>query len=119
MARCPGQARRSHQPDRDRDHHRPTPISASNYAIYQRRRPSPAAPGCVPATGSATPAQAPKTALRRLARRHQQLSEEITDADREIAHLVAELAPDLLTLGGVGPEVAGQLLTSVGDNPDE
>ena len=63
------------------------------------------------------PAQATKTALRRLARRRQQLSEEITDADREIAHLVAEVAPDLLTLCGVGSEVAGQLLTSVGDNP--
>ena len=28
------------------------------------------------------------------------------------------MAPDLLTLPGVGPEVAGQLLTSAGDNPD-
>ena len=27
------------------------------------------------------------------------------------------MAPDLLTLPGVGPEVAGQLLTSAGDNP--
>jgi len=64
------------------------------------------------------PAQATKTALRRLAPRHQQLSEEIADADLEIAQLVGEVAPDLLTLAGVGPEVAGQLLTSAGDNPD-
>ena len=42
------------------------------------------------------PAQATKTALRRLARRHQQLSEEISEADREIAQLVGEVAPDLL-----------------------
>ena len=28
------------------------------------------------------------------------------------------MAPDLLALRGVGPEVAGQLLTSAGDNPD-
>ncbi|GAA3635465.1 IS110 family RNA-guided transposase [Microlunatus ginsengisoli] len=64
------------------------------------------------------PTQATKTALRRLARRHQQLSEEISDADQDITHLVGEVAPDLLALPGVGPEVAGQLLTSAGDNPD-
>ena len=33
------------------------------------------------------PEQATKTALRRLARRHQQLSEEISDADHDIAQL--------------------------------
>ena len=64
------------------------------------------------------PAQATKTALRRLARRHQQLSAEISEADHDIAELVGEAAPDLLCLRGVGPEVAGQLLTSAGDNPD-
>ena len=64
------------------------------------------------------PDQATKTALRRLARRHRQLSEEISDADREIAQLVAEITPELTALPGVGPEVAGQLLTSAGDNPD-
>ena len=64
------------------------------------------------------PEQATKTALRRLARRHQQLSEEISEADHDIAQLVDEVAPDLLALPGVGPEVAGQLLTSAGDNPD-
>jgi transposase len=64
------------------------------------------------------PEQATKTALPRLARRHQQLSEEISDADHDIAQLVGEVAPDLLSLAGVGPEVAGQLLTSAGDNPD-
>jgi transposase len=55
------------------------------------------------------PEQATKTALRRLARRHQQLSEDISEADHEIAQLVGEVAPDLLSLLGVGPEVAGQL----------
>ena len=64
------------------------------------------------------PAQATKTALRRLARRHQHLSEEIGEADHELAQLVGEVAPELLALPGVGPEVAGQLLTSAGDNPD-
>ncbi len=64
------------------------------------------------------PEQATKTALRRLARRHQQLSEEIAEADRELRALVAQAAPRLLALPGVGVEVAGQLLTSAGDNPD-
>ena len=64
------------------------------------------------------PDHAAKTALRRLARRHQQLWEEITEADHEIAQLVGEAAPALLALLGVGPEVAGQLLTSAGDNLD-
>jgi transposase len=62
--------------------------------------------------------QATKTALRRLARRHQQLSEEINDADIELQALVTETAPRLLALPGVGTEVAGQLLITAGDNPD-
>ena len=62
--------------------------------------------------------QATKTALRRLARRHQQLSEEIAEADHELDQLVHQVAPELLALPGVGPEVAGQVLTSAGDNPD-
>jgi transposase len=62
--------------------------------------------------------QATKLALRRLARRHQQLTEEITEADQDLDHLVRQVAPTLLALPGVGPEVAGQVLTSAGDNPD-
>ncbi|MER6532204.1 IS110 family transposase [Streptomyces sp. NPDC001508] len=63
------------------------------------------------------PACAVKTALRRLARRYQQLDEEIKDADKEIGPLVTQAAPRLVALPGVGPETAGQLLTSAGDNP--
>jgi hypothetical protein len=55
--------------------------------------------------------------LRRLARRHQHLTEEITAADAELKGLVSATAPGLLTLVGVGVEVAGQLLISAGDNP--
>jgi transposase len=62
--------------------------------------------------------QATKTALRRLARRHQQLSEEIAEADHELDQLVHQAAPALLALPGVGPEAAGQVLTSAGDNPN-
>jgi len=71
-----------------------------------------------PAGDIADPATATKTALRRLARRHEYLSEEITQADAEIRALVTAAAPDLIALPGVGPEVAGQLLTTLGDNPD-
>ncbi|MGW0665418.1 IS110 family transposase [Streptodolium elevatio] len=71
-----------------------------------------------PAGEPADPAYAVKTALRRLARRYQALDEEIKDADREIGPLVAQAAPTLLALPGVGPETAGQLLTSAGDNPE-
>lgn len=58
-----------------------------------------------------------RIALRRLARRYLALDEEIKDADREIGPLVTQVAPGLVALPGVGPETAGQLLTSVGDNP--
>lgn len=71
-----------------------------------------------PAGNVADPEHATKTALRRLARRHQFLSEEIHDADTELTALVADAAPRLITLPGVGTEVAGQLLTTAGDNPD-
>jgi transposase len=71
-----------------------------------------------PAGELADPACAVRTALRRLARRYQQLDEEITDADKEIGPLVTQAAPKLVALPGVGPETAGQLLTSAGDNPD-
>ncbi|AEA29044.1 transposase IS116/IS110/IS902 family protein (plasmid) [Pseudonocardia dioxanivorans CB1190] len=59
---------------------------------------------------------ATKTALRQLARRHQHLSEEIRDLDRDLQPLVQAAAPELVALSGVGPEVAGQLLACVGDN---
>jgi transposase len=65
------------------------------------------------------PEQATKTALRRLARRHQQLSKEITEADRELHQLVRDVAPALLDLPGVGPEVAGQVLISTCAEPHQ
>ena len=64
------------------------------------------------------PAHATKTALRRLARRHQHLTEEIVEADAELKELITVAAPHMLALPGVGTEVAGQLLVTAGDNPD-
>jgi transposase len=63
------------------------------------------------------PLQAVKVALRRLARRHQHLSTEINDADAELHGLVATAAPGMTDRLGVGVEMVGQLLTTVGDNP--
>ncbi|MEU9339449.1 IS110 family transposase [Streptomyces sp. NPDC048290] len=71
-----------------------------------------------PAGDLADPACAARVTLRRLARRYQLLCEEITDADKEIGPLVTQAAPRLVALPGIGPETAGQLLTSAGDNPD-
>ncbi|MFG2677403.1 IS110 family transposase, partial [Streptomyces sp. NPDC048445] len=64
------------------------------------------------------PLAATRAALRRLARRHQALDEEIAELDTEIGPLVKQAAPALLDLFGVGPETAGQLLASAGDNPE-
>ncbi|GAA1911211.1 hypothetical protein GCM10009716_21450 [Streptomyces sodiiphilus] len=64
------------------------------------------------------PLAATRASLRRLARRHQALDEEIAELDTEIGPLVKQAAPALLELFGVGPETAGQLLASAGDNPE-
>ena len=64
------------------------------------------------------PLAATKAALRRLARRHQAMDEEIAELDAQIGPLVKKAAPELLDLFGIGPETAGQLLTSAGDNPE-
>lgn len=66
----------------------------------------------------AAPATAVKLALRSLARRHQQLSTEITDLDELLEPLVAAINPALLAANGVGAEIAGQLLVSAGENHD-
>jgi transposase len=64
------------------------------------------------------PVVATKIALRSLARRILELSDEIADLDRLIAPLVAELAPGLLALPGVGVHNAGELLVTAGQNPE-
>lgn len=46
------------------------------------------------------------------------LNEEITLADARLRPVVTTVAPHTSALFGVGPEVAGQLLTTAGDNPD-
>jgi len=59
-----------------------------------------------------------KTALRGLAVRWQTLDTEIKQLTDQISTLVQDAAPSLTALPGVGPEIAGQLLITAGDNPD-
>lgn len=59
-----------------------------------------------------------KHALRSLARRHQQLTEEIIDLDHHLTRLVTEVAPKLIAVKGLGPLTSAALLVAVGDNPD-
>lgn len=59
-----------------------------------------------------------KTALRDLARRWMQLDEEVKTLNKQIDALVRAAAPDLLELHGVGVEIAGQFLVTVGDNAE-
>ncbi|MDQ7910686.1 IS110 family transposase [Phytohabitans sp. ZYX-F-186] len=67
---------------------------------------------------AASPATAAKLALRTLARRHQQLSVEITDLDELLDPLVAAINPALVAVHGVGADTAGQLLVTAGENHD-
>ncbi|WP_204038483.1 transposase, partial [Micromonospora qiuiae] len=53
-----------------------------------------------------------------LARRATALTEEITTLDRQLTPLVRRAAPRTSALFGVGTDVAAQLLTTAGDNPD-
>jgi transposase len=64
-----------------------------------------------------SPEAAAKLALRSLARRHQALDTEIADLDLHLQKITAARAPRLLSLFGVGVDVAGALLVAAGDNP--
>jgi transposase len=66
----------------------------------------------------ADPATATAAALRAIAARILHLDAEITQADHQLGPLVRKTAPRLSALYGVGPDVAGQLLVTAGDNPD-
>jgi len=64
------------------------------------------------------PTHATKTALRSVARRWNTLTTEIAELDTDLDAVVADTAPNLIALNGVGTDVAGQLLVTAGDNPD-
>jgi transposase len=63
----------------------------------------------------ATPTAASKLAMRSLAGRYEALAAEIKTLDPELLRLTNDAAPCLVELFGVGPDVAGTLLMTVGD----
>jgi transposase len=60
---------------------------------------------------------ATKFALRSVARRYQALSAEIAELDAQLDRLVGQVAPELVSLAGIGTDHAATLLTVAGDNP--
>jgi transposase len=71
-----------------------------------------------PAITLATPTDAVKLALRSVAGRWRQLTQEITSLDMHLERLVATAAPALVAVKGVGTETAAALLVAGGDNPE-
>jgi transposase len=60
---------------------------------------------------------ATKFALRSVARRYEALSGEIAELDAHLDRLVAQVAPELVSLLGIGTDHAATLLIVAGDNP--
>ena len=64
------------------------------------------------------PTAATKYALRSLAGRYRQLSEEIHDLKAELERLTLTASPTLVSMFGVGPDTAATLLVTAGSNPE-
>ena len=60
---------------------------------------------------------ATRFALRSVARRYEALSEEIAELEAHLERLVAQAAPELLSLPGIGTDNAATLLIVAGDDP--
>ena len=65
-----------------------------------------------------TPRFCPSVSRRSLARRILELNDEIACLDELIDPLVAELAPALLEINGVGTDCAAQFIVTAGENPE-
>ena len=63
-------------------------------------------------------ATATKFALRSVALRYRQLSEEISELGEQLDRLVAETAPELVAVKGLGTDTAVSLMIAAGDNPE-
>ena len=62
-------------------------------------------------------AAATKFTLRSIARRYQQLSEEIDELNEQLSRLVTQTAPALIAVPGVGTDTAASLLVAAGEDP--
>ena len=60
---------------------------------------------------------ATRFALRSVARRYEALSAEISELEAHLDRLVAQAAPELVSLPGIGTENAATLLIAAGANP--
>jgi transposase len=60
---------------------------------------------------------ATKFALRSVARRYEALSREIVELEAHLDRLVAQAAPELVSLAGIGTDSTATLLIVAGDNP--
>jgi transposase len=67
-------------------------------------------------TRLADPLHAGKLALKRLGQRVQDLTDEIRDADHDLADLVGRAAPTLLSHHGIGVNTAAQFIVTIGAN---
>lgn len=74
--------------------------------------------GCRPSGDMADAAVATSVTLKRMGQRHHYLSTEIADCDAELGRIIADHAPALLEIKGVGTAVASQLLVTIGGNPE-
>ena len=74
--------------------------------------------GSRPRTGDDEVASRTRTTLKRLAARYQQLDEEITCHDADLAQLVKTINPALVQAKGIATVTAAQLLVTFGDNPE-
>jgi transposase len=95
----------------------PEPLRTQLRAVKPAQRPAACAALDIDEDHLHDPAEATKAALQSIATRVLTLTTEIKHADARLTPLVAATAPTLLALPGVGPEVAGQLLCTAGDNP--
>lgn len=73
---------------------------------------------CRPTAHRTPQERAVLSALKSLARRHHNLSKEITALDKQLTDAVQAQAPHLLHLHGVGNTTAAQLLITAGGNPE-
>lgn len=76
------------------------------------------ASGFRPGTNPSDVQAATKFAMRSVSRRHQRLSEEISELDAQLDRIVTQAAPELVAVEGVGTDTAASLLIAAGDNPE-